>query len=145
MNETEKAYIASCFDCEGSIGLRYYKNKENYSTFHARAAVVNTDRRLIDFLLKTTGMGWMGFEQLKGNRKNAYRWVLRREEMEILFPIIMPYFILKRRQAELVLKYFSMTTVGRPGPNREQKKYLEEKLKIVEELQKLNKRGVICG
>lgn len=57
LGEKTKGYIAGIIDGEGSLMVYPFKTKRGYIIYQARLAVCNTKKELIDYLMKTTGIG----------------------------------------------------------------------------------------
>ena len=87
-------YLAGIIDGEGCV-----KPRKNFQ----RCEVSNTSKELIDWLFDNFGGHKIPVKR-EGNRKLQYRWILRKEEMKNIFPLIIPYMIIKKSEAEQSLK-----------------------------------------
>lgn len=98
------AYAAAVIDCEGSIGL--YKSGDG--VFRPIVQVANTDMRLLVWLK----------ERFKGNlitprgyiigSKVVHRWAAQsRADVTRVLSSVLPFMLLKVRQAEIVLSSFA--------------------------------------
>lgn len=147
LSEIEKARIAMAIDCEGcitaSVGWwkKYHKRDQEYECFSIKTSVFNTNKILLEWLQDSTSLGNIKpiRKVARPNCKLGYEWVIFPNAMRELLPIILPYFLLKRRQAELAIEFLSITKSKRSCLPEEKK---QRKRKIVSEMQKLNKRGV---
>jgi hypothetical protein len=106
-SDIDKAYIAGIFDGEGSIG------------FYAKATIVtitNCEPRLIDFLVKKFGhIHYCGQDRSPtyGNYR-CFRWTINGHRRAQNFVRgILPYLIVKREQAELLLGPYPETVAER--------------------------------
>lgn len=148
MNEVEKAYTAGIIDGEGCLSITLHRTKRERQILH-RISVNNTNKALIEWLVEKTKLGHLysysgvnGY-YATGNRKPPYVWTLCAGAVRELLPEIMPYLVLKRRQAELMLESLGMRNLKGRGKGRslseEENKRRNE---IVVELHKLNHRGL---
>ena len=111
MNDTERAYIAGIIDGEGSLMVYPFKSKDGYTIYQARLTVGNTKKELIDYLEKTTGIGRVRVSHTPRG-KPFYYWALHGNNIRKFLPGILPYLLLKRKQAGLLLEYLSIVKVG---------------------------------
>lgn len=100
------AYIAGILDGEGSIFLR--KDPPGRGGLAPTTDITNTDRRLIDWLLKELG----GHYQTKTrtpkekNWKTCYYWRTQNTlDIHNLLKAVLPYLIIKRKNAEKVFQF----------------------------------------
>lgn len=115
--EAEKlAYIAGIMDGEGSIMIMRQASKSFMEQrakrgcfdphYHPCIRIGMTDRSALDFLVKITKIGHVHEEKPYHGRKVVYRWMTRqRDECLQFLTLIMPYLLVKRRQAELAVKF----------------------------------------
>lgn len=106
--ERDWAQLASFIDGEGCIYLSYYINPSNgYSRTNLRLSISNTDPRLPNWC-KERFKGRVGISDKKlGNKvyRPAIRWETEHANAEWILKGCLPYFILKREQAEAVLEF----------------------------------------
>lgn len=141
------AYIAGIVDGEGCISLA----KNRWQTIHSyticfRIAITNINA--LKWLQKTTGIGTIGKCSIsKGwnrpNIKPMYRWQFGANGMRELLPEIIPYLIIKKEVAILVLewlsRYGSKKLSGRYLTEEDRKWKYENYIKIRD----LNQRGLV--
>ncbi len=132
LDERTKGYIAGIIDGEGSLMVYPFKTKKGYVIYQSRLAVCNTKKELIDYLMKTTGIGRTRVSHTP-LRKPFYYWALSSENIRKFLPIIFPYLLLKRKQAELLLEYLSIVKVGYRHPQGE-----DRRVGIAAEMRRLN-------
>ncbi len=123
ISQKELAYIAGFIDGEGCLTLDLGKRRKTL-VFSARLLIVNTDKKIIDWLAKKTGAGSHDIKMNPGKyHKPAYRMFLSRQADLLKFLIkIYPYLRIKKRQASVlieILKYrskgFRSRTLNRIG------------------------------
>ena len=101
------SYLAGIIDGEGCIRLQTIKNNPRWNTqYHAAISIGMTDKKVIQMFADRYGSK-IGVECVP-NRKAVYRW--KKAGNKIVPPILtelLPYLIVKKPQAELVLKYYN--------------------------------------
>ena len=133
MTEVQKAYIAGIVDGEGSISIAHSKHKNNGKRYYSlRIDVVNTDRKLIDYMADVTDTGYTYcYESRKNEWKNIHSWVTTRKSAEEFLREILPYLVIKKERAELALEF------------RKHSRKVEKQEQFFEKMKALNKRGAI--
>lgn len=144
------ARLAAFIDGEGSINLSPKKIKSGTPLYYGKVVVTNTDFRLAKWCLDTFGINFYSHSNnaLPASRNqnwalcvyaqacsNKAAWILRN---------CLPYFILKRQQAEIVLEhqrtkhpdYFERGSGIKTPAN-----VLDFQLSLKKRLAELNKRG----
>jgi len=107
VSETDKAYTAGIIDGEGYIGISYDRKR-----WHIRERVdVHMKYATIPRWLKKT---WGGFIM---KVDDGYIWRVGAIETRILCKEILPYMVLKRRQARVILQLQKVKEKRRPGEN----------------------------
>lgn len=104
VDENKLAYFAGLFDGEGCVNVTEVKPRPGkYApTFQTLAQVSMTDRKPLDFLVNSFG----GSIRLS-NKKEArpiYVWRVYHKTAKKFLEAIVPYLIVKRPQAELLIK-----------------------------------------
>ena len=99
----EWSYLAGIVDGEGSFYVCYDKRNDNY---FLEMSVANTARSLIDWLKDHFG----GTEKPSGQSRrmgcpSQWAWVVRGRKAEPIILRILPYLVIKRRQADLALEF----------------------------------------
>jgi hypothetical protein len=118
--------LAMCIDCEGciTIGFNRWKGTPNSNgIYNMEISVINTDRRLMDWLVSNFGGRYTSSEHKDHPEwKIRYQWrVTGRNNREKVLLGIIPYLILKREQAKLALEFIRIPKYER---NVEQRKEL---------------------
>lgn len=101
----ERAYLAGLFDGEGTIGYYNYRDRHE-----ATAMITNTDPRIMNWILDKIGYGNVcTISNAYHRRKHAIsHWrITNKPRMVDFLEAITPYLIIKRDQAELLLKLWN--------------------------------------
>lgn len=109
------ARLAAFIDGEGCILLNRHQGKRRRNMW-LRVHVVNTDPRLPRWILDTFKAGSVTVH-FKGNKAKNWRssliWQSNCQSAEMILRGCLPYFIIKREQAEIALAF--QATLGGPG------------------------------
>lgn len=134
-----KGYLAGAIDGEGYIFIVFSKSTQNYI---CGVYIRNTDRRLLEVFAKYFGGNIYFLRRQKSNHKDSYSWQCAGFKAAELCKCILPYLVIKRRQAELLLE-FSKTLKNNVKNNSKLPKCIENKrTKLINKIKILNKRGV---
>jgi hypothetical protein len=101
MTEYELAYLAGIVDGEGCITFQQLTNGNIAPGLY----IGNTNFALMQWLLDHCG-GHVSPMKVRGNRKPGYMWYARRSEIPKVLRLILPYMVLKREQAEIMLSFY---------------------------------------
>jgi hypothetical protein len=105
-NEGKIAYLAGIIDGEGSIYIQRRKTKSGWSYF-PRFQVVNTNRKLMEWIKQT--FGGLIYDKprnhIQSHWKMQIEWFTTRGLLDHLLPLIIPYLVIKREQAEIMIKF----------------------------------------
>lgn len=142
-SEAEKGYIAGIIDGEGCIGA-YEVMKESGNTYISTyISVVNTDRRLVDYLHGVIGMGSVGkHRKANGNHKASFQFRVFPGQTKQFLEVILPYLKLKCEQANLVME---LNDMHRYSNGKHGRFYPERQYEILDRLRELNVKGVRHG
>ena len=154
MNETERAYCAGIVDGEGCISLTMHQQPTKAGwkdqVCH-KVYVSNTDKRLLEWFVGVTGLGAVkSYSPGRSTRlerfdparvKPLYVWAIWGSGIRQFLPQILPYLILKREHAELILESLAITRGQGYGSHlmEEQK---ERRREIAVRMRELNRRGL---
>lgn len=100
--EAELAYFAGILDGEGSFVL--HRHKDGYR-FACQMQVGNTDVRLLEWIRARFGGSVNRERRPNTTHKPVYRWVSQADTMDAVITAVLPYLIVKKDQAELMLAY----------------------------------------
>ena len=146
--EVELAWLAGIVDGEGTIGI-HRTNSKRYKHPYLRPhfQIVNTDLRILEkaraivtaitgrphnlVVTNKPGNGWKCGYRIAANTQIAN---------VLLLPMLMPYLIGKREQAELVLE-FSKCRLARTGSTKHWYEFKDRDEAIYSNCLQLNRRG----
>jgi hypothetical protein len=134
MNDKAKySYLAGIIDGEGSLIISR-SNRGTYMNYYGRIHVKNTDYRLIQWLLDKFGGNvhdHIPSDPIK--HAKGYSWYFSGDahDKEVLLLALIPYLIVKKEQAKVLIDFFRMT--GEKNPEMREKFY--QKMAV------LNRRG----
>ena len=111
MKNTHRAYIAGLVDGEGCITIAkrkngHHKEGKGRSWYYSPiVTIANTDKRMVDFVVNCY-KGWITKPKpQKSHYKQLYAWFIGGDRMKEFLKDILPYLIVKRKQAEIVLAF----------------------------------------
>jgi hypothetical protein len=137
----ETAYIAGLIDGEGCIGIYRKKNRGNF----IQLTVANTDAEVLEWF---RGMvHGNSIRCLKGSLdrgKDCYQLIIDRRRAYAVLQRILPYLRIKRKQAELAVKFKEWQETRRSGEISNQYNGHETKTfqEFYDESRRLNRKGV---
>lgn len=146
------ARLAAYIDGEGSINFSMGgKGKEEYSpTLMARLCVTNTDPRLIKWCVETFGMSWNKKDMASDKRGRQDKWkpaffaICHAYRAAWVATNCLPWFILKREQAEVLIDHQNTTQVGlwkRGVARKTPQDILQYRSSLKTKMHQLNRRG----
>lgn len=116
VTDVDLARLSAFIDGEEHIAVLKYRTKDHARGFrfgyHLKVEVANTDPRLMVWLRRfEVGSFYLHKERpCKGrNRRTAYRWSVRSSEAVALLNRCLPFFVMKRDQAELAIAFGGVT------------------------------------
>lgn len=119
-SDVDWARIAAFIDGEGCISIKTKKGRRQKSPQHCvYVTIINTDARLIRWLSQTLGVGSFYTSRFSGRKENwklAFRFELYGVAAQWVLENCLPYFIIKREQAEVALQMQASVNKIRLGP-----------------------------
>ena len=102
------AYAAGIMDGEGSLCMGYESPVDRPSPrWHTEVRFSNTSRALIDWFVSLFG-GHVYDHHRSGNRQQLWTWkISARADCRWFLTGILPFLVVKRRQAELLMEFWS--------------------------------------
>lgn len=103
------AYLAGMIDGEGCFLIGAYAKNPKTGTphFHTQIQLSSTDEVLIDWLVNNFG-GRKSFYSAKQTPKNSrraiHRWTIWSDGVKHLCEVMMPYLVIKKEQAEIMIQ-----------------------------------------
>lgn len=137
MTELEAAYLAGIIDGDGSLTLSHRRRNaaRGWESIELHISISNTNQSLMSHLSQMLGAPFYSAKDRR-NRKWKQHFVISFSafvELNALLTRIIPYLIVKRRQAEIMLELVKRRLSKEP--------YTDEDRKLVRELRRLNRRG----
>lgn len=149
---TKLAYLAAIIDGEGTLFIGNYGNKDKIrgtGFFQTIIAVTTTDNCLTDWLFENFG-GWKSEytprQRAQKCKGPVYSWKCTGERLTHLCELILPYLVIKGKQAEILLEmrktYFcSEYQPGKQGVQRISEDLINRRLDLMDQLKKLHCRN----
>ena len=119
MRDIDRAWLAAVVDAEGSIIVSRIKQgpqvKRGYS-FRATLSISNTNEDFLQHVKQIIGTGNLcRLPEHRKNWKDKFQYLANANTLRAILPEILPYLIIKREQAKLVLEFLSQINVGIRG------------------------------
>lgn len=116
MEEVKLAYIAGILDGEGSIMIQkqasksFMEQRRKRGCFHPHYApairIGMIEKKPLEFIVETTAIGKVYEEKPYHHKRSMFRWMIRsKSEVEDFLPLVIPYLLVKIKQAELCLQF----------------------------------------
>lgn len=109
LNEPEKAYIAGFLDGDGCICMfaKVPKNKQHRRSLHYSFTVTigNTDSEIIQYLFSKFGGSMYKRKKTRKNWRVFQYWRICDRHASAFLKMIYPYLRIKRKQAEIIIKF----------------------------------------
>lgn len=112
IEEGDLPYLAGLIDGEGSVGARISKD----GNISSALTIVNTDRHVLEWAKKTTGVGSVLTRKRYGdNKKPTFVWTVSLQPGAKVLKQVMPYLKIKKLQAQL---FCTLAAMGRIPLNK---------------------------
>jgi hypothetical protein len=103
------AYMAGIIDGEGSLVIGNYSSNKKTGAIHYHTAleINKTDEGLIHWLHHTFGgniVNYTAKQTPKNSRQAVFRWIANGDRLTHICEEVLPYLVVKRKQAELMLR-----------------------------------------
>jgi hypothetical protein len=140
-SDTELAYLAGIIDGEGSIYIQSRQRSDAIDYF-PRFQIVNTDKKLMDWIHITFGGNLFQKNRFKHNPKwrIQYEWFTTRKLMDELIELIIPFLISKKEHAQIMLEF--RKSFKEKTSYRVTEDVLSFRNDCLHKLKFLNKRGI---
>lgn len=137
MTELEVAYLAGIIDGEGTLTLAHRRRNEErgWENIEPHLSISNTDPNLMQYLSQLLGAPFYAARE-KRNHKWKQSLIISISafvELEALLSRVIPYLVVKRRRAEIMLALVRRRLARLP--------YTDEDRQMVREFRQLNRRG----
>lgn len=137
LSSEELAYIAGFFDGEGCVVIskrKPYRDKK-YTSYNLVTNISNTDKDVVDYIHSVIGGSIR--ENKKGKRyRVCYANVFSSEQSYQLLKYLLPYLKVRRKQAELAIKFQEVVNSSKNWKLTKEELY--ERDKIRQEIVELN-------
>lgn len=103
------AYLAGIIDGEGHISINRNKScpqRRKNPRYQAEVTVVNTDIRLMEYLVEYIGGSFYKRKKSKEWHKDTYQWKVTSTTARELCKRLLPYLLLKKGQAECIIRLY---------------------------------------
>jgi hypothetical protein len=155
------AWLAGIWDGEGTIGIyRYARIKNGKWSYCGRLTLSNTSILMIDEIVRIMNLLdikvdiWREKKSRKINHKKAIHLTVNRiESVKKVCELLIPYLIVKKDRAELLVKFLNSRLSYKREVKRDPKTghilgvieqgYPQEDIKMWEEMRKLNQVGLV--
>lgn len=139
-SSSQLAYVAGFIDGEGCFTIGVSNGKTSVNPHHHVALVVtNTNEQVINFLRETFQVGSINTRAAKKNHKQCWNWIVYGKNAVSIAEQLMPYLIVKRRAAELIIELQqTKNKFVKPLPPE----VLAKREALRQELNAINKRGL---
>ena len=134
LTNEESAYLAGIIDGEGTITFCKRWNRDSYNPI---VSIANTDKDLMEYLHNQIGGTLTVYPHRVPPRRTAYKLEIWQSNVVPILEKVLPYLIVKREQAELMLEYIE----SRRNRVRVSSPFIEREVEIVGMVRNRN-RGI---
>lgn len=140
MNEATMGYTAGIIDGEGCINIYYqsYAPDRGYKRHRLQLIVANTNYHLMAWFRDHWGGKVYKCKRCKPHHATPYQWRLWGKAAGKFLEQLLPYLVLKGRQAEIAIQFRG--TIGKRGSQLKEG-VIEKRHQLMKEINKLNKKG----
>jgi hypothetical protein len=144
-SDLDCAYLAGIIDGEGCITARIERRRrpdgqdQTWLSIAVTVHIVNTDRRLIDWLVDFWPGDVTPLKRMSARHKPAWRFQAAGRSTPVLLADAMPYLMLKCEQANLAMEL--IRTHRLPGRNGYSPEERASRTDLVKRIQILNRKG----
>ena len=138
------AFLAGLIEGDGSIYLRAHKDsrKQFGACFGMAVKVSNTKEELLQFLKENFGGRICSYQPKAKGRSRMYELSIESEKAKSLLLYIYPYLVIKKKQAELAVKFQTRLFMdARRGSTPCSRREYEEKVEMAKEMHELNAKS----
>ena len=100
------AYFAGIIDGEGSITASDNRISQKKMHFSTQLCLSTTDLPLIEWIIKHFGGKYKEYTPAQyscKSRRRVYKWSATGKRLEYILQAVMPYLVIKKREAEVML------------------------------------------
>jgi len=137
MTDLEAAYLAGIIDGEGTLILAHRRRNElrGWESIEPHISISNTDVGLMKYLSQLLGIPFYAIKEKRSRRwKQSFAISISAfAEIEALLSRVLPFLIIKRRRAEIMLQLVRRRLSRLP--------YTDDDRKLLKEFRRINRRG----
>ena len=138
---TNVAYAAGLLDGDGHLHVKRRHRLNNRRAYWICVSISNTHRPVLEWLRERFG-GFIQAQQKKLGCKQCYEWRAQSTTGIRFLEATLPFLIIKRRQAEVLIDFHESHRMGRFKTEDERQVYYLDRETRKASLMALTKRGV---
>ena len=146
MKIEDVCYMAGFMDGEGTITANYRESDRGFPSLHFRAIIFNTNLGVLEHLQNLWGGRLSLFQKSRSiKHKPIYNLYWGGKDCLPVLEAILPYLVIKKRQAGIVLEMSKLTSHYEKGQQGRIVSPEVQKARegLVEEIKQLNHRGAL--
>lgn len=133
MDKAKFGYLAGIIDGEGCITISRGFKDNNVINYNSIVMVTNTNEQVIKWLQGNFGGGFYKSKPNNFVSKPSFRWrLLKKHDIEMLLLATIPYLIIKKEQAKILLEFVRLS----------RNDDVQKRQELCSKIMALNKRGV---
>lgn len=145
MNNIKWSYVAGLFDGEGTFTMSSLKRKGLPDYVFGEIYITNTNQEIMSWLKDNFGGSIRVSRYGEKGWKDCYKWFLSQKGRRQFIEQIIPFLIIKKKQASLLLELFTLMELqkaSKRGTGGLTKSEVTSRNKILLQVKILNKRAV---
>lgn len=116
MKETTKAYAAGILDAEGCLSIRKQIRIDKPINFASAIIIQTTSKELSNWMKHHFGGSIRFRKSVSDHWKDSFRWEIHNAVHGRRFLLqVLPYLRIKKKEAELLLKYYALESARSPA------------------------------
>ena len=143
----DMVWLAAVVDGEGWIGIRERSKNKGY--YYSLLEITNTNLEFLNKVVSITGMSRIYSKKRKNKKwKDTFRWILEGDRVVDILTQIIPFLIIKRKQAELAIllqntnkQYGELKRTDGKGGTLLSEREKEYRKSLYLQIRELNKKG----
>ena len=118
----EVSYLAGLIDGEGCLTINKYQGKRNRTPSYRGMVIIEmTAGEVFERVTKITGIGkvfYTDHSRDNAHHSASYRWVVyNKADMVALLEKLLPYLVVKKQEAQVLLEFLALTPAKIVGKN----------------------------
>ncbi len=111
-NTSKYAYVAGLIESDGSITITQKRYGKEASNYFLRVTFSQKDGRMVDWLLGAIGGSAYLHYKTREKREAYHHWSIQHNQAKELLKKILPFLIMKKRQAEIGVQFQERVNVA---------------------------------